>query len=274
MKKLLSLLLTSVLCTTFSTFAEKTLVECSTNQVFEDNTCHVCFEENVTSDTNVLDIEDIKIPWNNEQDNVAEVAYKIENVVPEVITKLSSSSTPAAAKDVWKFTNPWIGNLNEFVLTTGGETTFLEMNTDAKITITDKESETDKTILVRAPLIYHERTITTPITESEAEKTRNICVMYAAKFGKAPATMSGEVSPPDTSDDPEVVDSAPEEEPAPDPEPEPEIAEEDIPVMNSAGDNLPRATSVETGPAEMLFFVLAGVSSSVIFLLRRKFFTS
>lgn len=184
MKKLFSLIAISIVCTTFSSFAEKTLVECNTNKVFGDNTCHVCFEDSLESETNVVEITDIKIPWKNEQTDITEVAYKTENVVPEVITKLTSSSTPADAKDVWKFTNPWKDD-KEFSLMSG-EVTFVETNKDAKIIITDDKAQTDKSVLIRAPLVYHEWTIFTPLTESDKEQTRNNCVLYTTKFGEAP----------------------------------------------------------------------------------------
>jgi hypothetical protein len=185
MKKLLSLMAVSIVCTTFSSFAEKTLVECNTNKVFGDNTCHVCFEDSLESETNVIEITDIKIPWKNEKTDITEVIYKSENVVPEVITKLTSSSIPVAAKDVWKFTNPWKDD-KEFSLMSG-EVTFIEMKEDTKIVITDDKNQTDKSVLVRAPLVYHEWTIFTPLTESDKEQTRNNCVLYATKFGDAPA---------------------------------------------------------------------------------------
>lgn len=232
--------------------AEKTLVECDTNKVFEDNTCHVCFTDKAESETNVLDITGIKVQWKNEQTDVTEVAYKSENVVPEVITKLTSETTPADAKEAWKFTNPWKDD-KEFALVSG-EVTFIEMNEDAKITITDTPDELDKTVLVRAPLVFHEWTVFTPLTESDKEQTRNTCILYDTKFGPAPVVPE---EPQDEEEEDLELDSAPET----------DDSSED--TSHNSGDYLPRPTSIEAGPREVLFLLLA-LSLGISFFFFRK----
>lgn len=308
MKKIFTGFVFSITMLSGAVFGAQTSVQCDTNKIFTDNTCDVCFTDTATSTTATVDIKDIKIPWGNKQTK-SEVAYKIESVQPDIISSLTTATTPATATDVWKFTNPWTGNLNEFVLTAGKTTTFVETNTTAKITITDKSSVTDKTVLIKSPLLYHDRTTTAPITETEEPKTRNTCVLYKITFGPGGTqTMSGEVAAPktsntsaadaaadaigaaldaaanDTTDDEDpvvdgpaladdtapVLDSAPEEDAAVDTTAATDVAEKN-PPLNSAGP--PKATSIPTGPAVNILFLITIILSTGIMYIRPKFFS-
>lgn len=305
MKKLFLVAIIATGILSSSAFAEQKLVQCDSKTIFSENTCEVCYEDAATGTGTTVDIQDVKIPWKNAATK-SEVIYKLESKQPEIISKLTTVTTPTDAKDVWKFTNPWTGSLNEFVLTTGKTVNFVETNTTAKITVTDKSDVTDKTVLIKSPLVYHERNTTT-LSEDETPKTRNTCVLYAVTFGSS--TMSSEVSVSDTSTDTSntaesnttdasadastdtsATDTSTETDATKDTESSDtsedtssaddsidealnSAPEEDTPSLNSAG-TMPNKTSIETGPAENIFFFVAFLLSACIFFLQKKYFSA
>jgi hypothetical protein len=303
MKKLFLVAVIATGIVSSSAFAEQKLVQCDSKTIFSDNTCEVCYEDTATATGtgNTVDIKDVKIPWKNVATK-SEVIYKLESKQPEIISTLTTATTPTDAKDVWKFTNPWTGSLNEFVLATGKTVNFVETNTTAKITVTDKTGVTDKTVLIKSPLVYHERNTTT-LSEDETPKTRNTCVLYAVTFGSS--AMSSEVSVSDsTADTSNTVDSNTTDTSADtsttdtsadtntttdttssdlpaDPTTSSDATdtvlnsapEEKTPSLNSAG-TMPNKTSIETGPAENIFFFVALLLSTCIFFFQKKYFSA
>lgn len=293
MKKLLLLVVIATGIVSLSAFAEQKLVQCDSKTIFSDNTCDVCYEDAATGTGTAIDIKDVKIPWKNAT-TTSEVIYKLESEQPEIVSELTTETTPTNVKDVWKFTNPWTGSLNEFVLTTGKTVNFVETNTAAKITVTDKSGVTDKSVLIISPLVYHERNTTT-LSEDETPKTRNTCVLYAVTFGSS--AMSSEVSVSDTSTDTSnttdtTTDTATDTpttdtttdttttDTATDTSADATIdtalnsaPEEKTPPLNSAG-GMPNQTSIETGPAENIFFLTALLLSTCIFFFQKKYISS
>lgn len=303
MKKLFLVAIIATGIISSSAFAEQKLVQCESKTIFSENTCEVCYEDTATGTGNTADIQEVKIPWKNASTK-SEVIYKLESKQPEIISKLTTATTPTDAKDVWKFTNPWTGSLNEFVLTTGKTVNFVETNTTAKITVTDKSDVTDKSVLIKSPLVYHERNTTT-LSEDETPKTRNTCVLYAVTFGSS--TMSSEVSVSDTSTDTSNTAESNTTDASADASTDTSVtdtsadtatdtktsdtsedtasaddsidealnsaSEEDAPSLNSAG-TMPNKTSIETGPAENIFFFIAFLLSACIFFLQKRYFSA
>ena len=138
MKKIFVLTFLSLTLAGSAVFGEQKSVLCDSNQAFSENTCDVCYTDTATSTTNVLTLRDIKIPWKNTQTTASEVAYHAENGQPEVVSSFPVTLTPTKVEDLWKFSNPWTADPEEFVLLPGKDTTFLETDANAKMTITDK----------------------------------------------------------------------------------------------------------------------------------------
>ncbi len=125
-----------ILCLCCTSFAATESVECSTNTVFSDNECNVCYKEStaVTGTGTALEITDIKIPWKNTQTGISEVASEIANDIPKIISGHKIVTDPNTLDDLWTFTNPWTG-IGEYVLAAGKETTLSELVPDGSVKI-------------------------------------------------------------------------------------------------------------------------------------------
>ncbi len=190
-------------------FAAVEPVECSTNTVFGDNECGVCYREStaVTGTGTALEITGVKMPWKNTQTGISEVAFEIDNDVPKIISEHKIVTDPAVLDDLWKFTNPWTG-IGEYALASGKETTLTELIPDGSIKVYGKGGTLSPTVLIKSELNYVDREVA-KLKESES-KTRNICLLYNLTFsannlnsGSAattpPTTPVATTTPPATS---------------------------------------------------------------------------
>jgi len=91
-------------------FAAIETISCTDSTVFSDNECQVCYKESqlISTTTDSLEIKDVVIPWENKQNNLSEVAYKIESVFPEIITQYKFITTPGTSEKLWKYSNSWM----------------------------------------------------------------------------------------------------------------------------------------------------------------------
>jgi len=151
--------------------------------------------------------------------------------------------------------------------------------------------------------VYHDRNATT-LTEAQDPKTRNTCVLYKITFANTGTNqiVSGEVSantqsnntsaqtttPPADSSSTDPIGDVLNQLNTPDTTTTPTVAGadtantktieidlptvvQDTPKLNSAGP-MPRATSVQTGPAENIIILVALILSSSIVFVRKKYF--
>lgn len=162
-------------------FAAVEPVECSTNTVFGDNECGVCYREStaVTGTGTALEITGVKMPWKNTQTGISEVAFEIDNDVPKIISDHKIVTDPDTLDDLWKFTNPWTG-IGEYALASGKETTLTELIPDGSIKVYGKGGTLSPTVLIKSELNYVDREVA-KLKESES-KTRNICLLYNLTF--------------------------------------------------------------------------------------------
>lgn len=134
----LSATLSIIFLNSFS-FAAIESVECSTNKLFSDNECGVCYKQSnaVTGTGTALEITDIKVPWKNTQTGISEVAFEIDNDIPKIISDHKIVTDPDVLDELWKFTNPWTG-IGEYALASGKETTLVELIPEGNIKIYGK----------------------------------------------------------------------------------------------------------------------------------------
>ncbi len=199
MKKLI-FLSTAVLIGSLSSvsFATVEWVECSTNKIFGDNECGVCYKEStaVTGTGTALEITGVKVPWKNNQTGISEVAFEIDNDIPKIISDHKIVTDPDVLDDLWKFTNPWTG-IGEYALASGKETTLTELVEDGSIKVYGKWSTLSPTVLIKSELNYVDREVA-KLKESES-KTRNICLLYNLTFWTNNLNSGNSTTPPPTT---------------------------------------------------------------------------
>jgi hypothetical protein len=273
-------LLTWAILLTCITFAEPELTECSSNKIFDTNTCEVCytdtFEATETKDGWISNITDVKIPWKHAGGEKAEIIYDNEQKFPEIKTTLKYSTKPTKPQELWTNHESLVwtpfSDHKEVFIKKSEEIGLYTLANSAGITVNG--SDIDSNLLFVTPLVVRDFDVAT--NEESASKTRNICVLWKfaiKKDGVAP--VSNELPPllplvdkEDTILTETALENAPEESKTEEITTQTGVSvDENIPALNAASEEdktviTAEQTKAETGPVTWIALLLAFVLSS------------
>jgi hypothetical protein len=266
-----SLILISILVMSSSVWAQTTeteeaaSVECSTNPLFTENTCDVCYTQALEAGETGVEITDITIPWEYKSEgDLSEIIYSNEQAYPEVKSTLAVTTSSEKPEEVWENdeTLKWepFEAAKESVLAKGQKVGLYRLMATASLKA--EAAKADDEILLVTPLTYHE--FNTEISEESAAKKRNICVLgtVIAKAGTTTTTdePAPEVTPELIPDETTTIPETPAEEPLTD------SIKIDAPELNAAAEepqaSVEEQTEVKTGPGLWIALLLAFVLAS------------
>ena len=165
MKKVLSLITVSLLAlnsVSAQSVTTPTLepVECSTEKIFSDNTCQVCFTGGeATPDTKGILLPLGDVPWENALDGINQNFYQTGQTKAEIKTNIG---TPAAtwdekgltwAKDViWKD----LDGLQMFSLDAAKTINIKSIEKDTLLPLTAMKQVENPFVVIKIPISYYE----------------------------------------------------------------------------------------------------------------------
>ena len=249
----------------FSDMEEAASVECSSNTLFTENTCDVCYTQALESGETGIEITDITIPWEYKSTgDLSEIIYSNEQAYPEVKSTLAVTPSSEKPEEMWENDETLVWEpfeaAKESVISKGQKVGLYRLMATASLKA--EAAKADDEILLVTPLTYHE--FNAEISEESAAKKRNICVLGTV-VAKADTTTPTEE--PATETTPEVIpdETIPVEEPAIEESiTTPDTIAIDAPELNAAAEEpkIEEQTEVETGPGLWIALLLAFVFAS------------
>lgn len=175
-----------------SSLGEYASVSCSSNALFESNSCDQCFEGgSVKVGDSLTGLFD---NWTNTTESTF-VAYKSEQKTPNMVKIGNTSwiSTPADETKMWKSPSDvvwsplWSGaNKDGFILPKNQKVRFVEADIGAKYTLEKTDKKNGDTVgILRFPVVSH--VIDASWNEGSAD-THYECVSYKLSASSSPST--------------------------------------------------------------------------------------